>query len=39
MPDITKYNQWKQDNSQSSIIDFCNKAQHRCDLDIITEVI
>ncbi len=36
MPNIEQYNQWKKDNPQSSIIDFCDG---RCDLRKITDII
>lgn len=36
MPDITQYNQWRKDNPQGSIIDFCGDE---CDLDTITDII
>ena len=36
MSGVAQYNQWKKDNPQSSIIDFCNDG---CDLSIITNII
>jgi hypothetical protein len=38
MLDVTEYNQWRKNNPQKSIIDFCHDNQRECDLDIITEI-